>query len=70
MPGATLYYESGETGPVLLMIPGGPALLRRLAERHNRIIHWPQGNPGGHFVAMEVPDRLAADIRTFFAKLR
>ncbi|MDO3705498.1 epoxide hydrolase [Micromonospora sp. C28SCA-DRY-2] len=49
---------------------GGPALVRRLAERHNRIIHWPEGNPGGHFVAMEVPHAHAADIRTFFGKLR
>ncbi|MFI5487715.1 epoxide hydrolase family protein [Micromonospora echinaurantiaca] len=49
---------------------GGPALIRRLAERHNTIIHWPEGNPGGHFVAMEVPQAHAADIRTFFGKLR
>ncbi|MFG2192078.1 epoxide hydrolase family protein [Streptomyces sp. NPDC048639] len=46
---------------------GGPALFRRLAERRNKIVHWPEGNPGGHFVAMEEPDHLAADIRTFFA---
>ncbi|SFQ64019.1 hypothetical protein SAMN05421810_11199 [Amycolatopsis arida] len=49
---------------------GGPDLFRRLAERDNDVVYWPEGNPGDHFVAMEVPDALAADIRTFFAKVR
>jgi hypothetical protein len=44
--------------------------MRRLAERDNTIVHWPAGNTGGHFVAMEVPDLHAADIRTFFQALR
>ncbi|MGN9908381.1 epoxide hydrolase family protein [Phytohabitans sp. LJ34] len=48
---------------------GGPALFRRLAERHNTIVHWPEGNPGGHFVAMEEPAAHAADITAFFAKV-
>lgn len=49
---------------------GGPDLTRRLAERHNTITHWPEGNPGNHFVAMEVPGAHAADIRAFFSPLR
>jgi len=48
----------------------GPPAIRRLAERANTVIHWPEGNPGGHFVAMEVPDAHAEDIREFFAKVR
>jgi pimeloyl-ACP methyl ester carboxylesterase len=48
----------------------GPPGIRRLAERHNKIVHWPTAGPSGHFVAMEVPDALAADLRTFFAKVR
>jgi len=49
----------------------GPPGIRRLAERHNTIVHWPEGNPGSHhFVAMEAPDHVAADIREFFAKVR
>ncbi|NEE02267.1 epoxide hydrolase family protein [Phytoactinopolyspora halotolerans] len=48
---------------------GGSALMRRLAERDNRVVHWPEGNPGNHFVAMEVPDAHAADIRAFFGML-
>ncbi|WP_132116296.1 epoxide hydrolase family protein [Actinocrispum wychmicini] len=48
----------------------GPPAIRRLAERHNKVIHWPQSNPGNHFVAMEVPDAHARDIRAFFDKVR
>lgn len=48
---------------------GGSALMRRLAERDNIIAHWPDGNPGNHFVAMEEPRAHAADIRAFFAGL-
>jgi pimeloyl-ACP methyl ester carboxylesterase len=48
----------------------GPPGIRRLAERHNTILHWPEDNPGGHhFVAMEQPDHVAADIREFFGKV-
>jgi hypothetical protein len=48
----------------------GPPGFRRLAERHNTIVHWPEDNPGGHhFIAMDQPNRLAADLQTFFAKL-
>ena len=49
---------------------GGSALMRRLAERDNTIVHWPQGNPGSHFVAMDEPLAHAADIRAFFKGLR
>ncbi|GAA5041854.1 hypothetical protein [Nocardia callitridis] len=48
---------------------GGSSLMRRLAERGNDIVHWPEGNTGNHFVAMERPDLHVADIRTFFAGL-
>jgi epoxide hydrolase len=49
----------------------GPPGLRRLAERDNIIVHWPDDNPAGHhFIAMDQPGPLAADIRAFFARLR
>ncbi|MFH0247490.1 epoxide hydrolase [Streptomyces chitinivorans] len=49
----------------------GPPGFRRLAERHNTIVHWPEDNPGGHhFLAMDAPDALAADMRVFFGKVR
>jgi hypothetical protein len=43
--------------------------MRRLAERDNTIVHWPEGNTGNHFIAMERPDAHVADIRAFFAAL-
>ncbi|MEU8898477.1 epoxide hydrolase [Nocardia sp. NPDC048505] len=49
---------------------GGSALMRRLAEQDNHIAHWPEGNTGNHFLAMEVPDQHVADIGAFFAKVR
>jgi hypothetical protein len=48
----------------------GPPGIRRLANRHNKIVHWQEDNPGGHhFVSMNVPESLAVDIRAFFRKL-
>jgi pimeloyl-ACP methyl ester carboxylesterase len=44
--------------------------LRHIAERTNVIIQWTEFDRGGHFAAMEEPDVLVADIRTFFRKLR
>jgi pimeloyl-ACP methyl ester carboxylesterase len=71
------YYESTGFGwpEGQLAVPtgvySGPPGIRRLAERHNTIVHWPEDNPAGHhFIAMDQPDHLAADIREFFAKLR
>ncbi|MEV4093176.1 epoxide hydrolase family protein [Streptosporangium saharense] len=71
------YYEStgfdwpeGQTA-VPTGVYSGPPGIRRLAERHNTILHWPEDNPGGHhFIAMDQPAPLAADLQTFFAKVR
>lgn len=49
----------------------GPPGIRRLAERTNEIVHWGEGNPGTHhFVAMEEPDAVAADMKLFFDQVR
>lgn len=69
-PGGGFAWPRGQDEVPSGVYSGGPALLRRLAERHNRIVHWPEGNPGDHFVAMEVPEAHAADVRAFFAKVR
>ncbi|MFI2489551.1 epoxide hydrolase family protein [Promicromonospora kroppenstedtii] len=43
--------------------------IRAFAERDNaNIQHWAEYPTGGHYAAMEVPDQLVADIRTFFAR--
>ncbi|QFZ19734.1 epoxide hydrolase family protein [Saccharothrix syringae] len=71
------YYDSsGPAWPVgQRSVPtgvySGPPGIRRLAERTNDIVHWPEHNPAGHhFIAMDQPAALAADLREFFAKVR
>jgi epoxide hydrolase len=44
--------------------------LRHIADRTNNIVQWTEYDKGGHFAAMEQPDLLVGDIRTFFRKLR
>ncbi|OBQ62399.1 epoxide hydrolase [Mesorhizobium loti] len=43
---------------------------RSWAERAFNVVHWTKLPRGGHFAAWEVPELLAADIRTFFRPLR
>lgn len=45
--------------------------VRVFAERDNtNIVHWSRFEEGGHFAALERPEVLAGDLRTFFAALR
>lgn len=44
--------------------------IRRYRERGNNIVHWSEFHRGGHFAAMEVPDLLVSDMRTFFRGVR
>ncbi|MFI7539038.1 epoxide hydrolase family protein [Streptosporangium sp. NPDC049376] len=48
----------------------GDAGVRRIAEREHNVVHWSEFSRGGHFAAMEAPDLLTEDIRTFFRPLR
>ena len=42
--------------------------IRPLAERDNaNIVHWSEFDRGGHYAALEVPDLVVGDLRTFFA---
>jgi pimeloyl-ACP methyl ester carboxylesterase len=42
--------------------------IRPLAERDNdNIVHWTELDRGGHYAALEVPELLVGDLRTFFA---
>jgi epoxide hydrolase len=45
-------------------------IMRRLMNADNHIRHFSEFAQGGHFPAMEVPDLLVADLRTFFRPLR
>ena len=77
---ANIYYENTHTGswapPERSTVPTGVAVfsrdvaIRRFAERSNTITHWSEFDRGGHFAAMEAPDLLIGDVRTFFGTLR
>jgi hypothetical protein len=76
---AQIYYEgrSAWGQPVQRSaVPTGVAVfpddfsIRRPVEREHTIVHWSEFDRGGHFAAMEVPDLLVGDIRTFFRNLR
>jgi pimeloyl-ACP methyl ester carboxylesterase len=43
---------------------------RAWAERYYNVTHWSTFAAGGHFAALERPEELAADLRTFFRTLR
>lgn len=76
---AHLYYEamhSGSWHETPAATPTGVAVfaqditIRRYAEYANNIVHWSEFERGGHFAAMEAPDLLVGDVRTFFRDLR
>ncbi len=43
--------------------------IRRFAERANTIVRWTDIDDGGHFAALEQPQQLIRDLRTFVAEL-
>jgi pimeloyl-ACP methyl ester carboxylesterase len=73
---------SGESqpGPDTKDQPAGPptgvavfaadTTIRSLMDPEGKIMHWSEYERGGHFAAMEVPDLLTGDIRTFCRPLR
>lgn len=69
-PNGEFVWPTGQKRVPTGVYSGGSALMRRLAERDNAIAHWPTGNTGNHFVAMEVPQMHVADINAFFGMLR
>lgn len=77
---ANFYYETASRWGVEAegtpTVPTGVAAfaqdiaIRRYAEAGNNIVHWSDFDRGGHFAALEVPDLLLGDIRTFFRTVR
>jgi pimeloyl-ACP methyl ester carboxylesterase len=45
-------------------------LTRRILDPEENLAYWNEHPAGGHFPAMEAPDALVGDLRTFFASLR
>jgi epoxide hydrolase len=62
----------GEEGaaPTGFAVFGRDTVSRRLMDPEERIEHWTEFDRGGHFPAMEVPQLLTEDIRSFFRPLR
>ncbi|MGH2614067.1 MAG: epoxide hydrolase family protein [Thermomicrobiales bacterium] len=79
---ANLYYETYHDPSMFAprergTVPTGVAVsttqdiaIRRLAERDHNVVHWSEFDEGGHFAAMENPEFLIEDVRTFFRGLR
>jgi pimeloyl-ACP methyl ester carboxylesterase len=76
---ADLYYDNlhaGFAAPQPVTVPTGVAVfaedyaIRRYGERGHNIVHWTEFHRGGHFAAMEAPDLLVGDVRSFFRGLR
>jgi pimeloyl-ACP methyl ester carboxylesterase len=79
---ANLYYETFHDPSMFAprergTVPTGVAVsltqdiaIRRFAERQHNIVHWTEFDKGGHFAAMENPEFLIEDVRTFFRGLR
>jgi hypothetical protein len=72
---AQFYYETEHSGLDLITASGVPSgwavfdthpLMRRVIDPWKAIGHWSEFTEGGHFPAMEEPNLLAEDIRTFF----
>jgi epoxide hydrolase len=76
---ARMYYENLHAGswsqqpgttPTGVAVFAEDYAIRRYAERGNNIVHWTEFDRGGHFAAMEAPDLLVGDVRTFFRLFR
>ena len=68
VPGATIHYETQGTGPLLLVIPGGPQdagvfvdIATRLADRYTVVAYDPRGNSRSTFDGE--PEGLVLDVQ-------
>ncbi|RJL24804.1 epoxide hydrolase family protein [Bailinhaonella thermotolerans] len=52
------------------MFGGRDEIIRKLYDPKHELAHWTEYDRGGHFAAMEAPDLLVEDVRTFFRPLR
>ena len=75
---ANLYYETTHARSLMAPsdVPTGVAVfaadmaIRRYGEKWHNIVYWSDFDSGGHFAAMETPQLLVDDIRTFFAMVK
>ena len=67
---ATAEPWQGSGPPTGVAVFAADSTIRSLMDPHGQIKHWSEYDRGGHFAAMEVPDLLISDIRTFCRPLR
>jgi pimeloyl-ACP methyl ester carboxylesterase len=53
-----------------VLVSAHDVTVRRWAERDHHIVRWTELDRGGHFLAMEAPEALVADVRAFFRTVR
>ncbi|TQM35608.1 epoxide hydrolase family protein [Pseudonocardia cypriaca] len=75
---AQIYYEeisaagdsweppSRGTVPTAVLVSARDVTIRAWAERDHDVVRWTELDRGGHFLAMEQPELLVADVREFF----
>jgi pimeloyl-ACP methyl ester carboxylesterase len=68
MHAAPTWGES-HTRPQGFVTFGLEPLVRRVLDPEHKLAYWNEHDRGGHFPAMEAPQELAGDIRTFFHQL-
>jgi pimeloyl-ACP methyl ester carboxylesterase len=56
--------------PIGMAVFAADEMIRYVLNPDGRIEHWSEFERGGHFPALEVPDLLVGDVRTFFRELR
>jgi pimeloyl-ACP methyl ester carboxylesterase len=69
MHGSSWGQQPGKT-PTGVAVFAEDVAIRRYGEYGNNIVHWSEFDTGGHFAAMDSPDLLVTDVRTFFRGLR
>jgi pimeloyl-ACP methyl ester carboxylesterase len=63
-------WQGAQGPPTGVAVFAADTTIRSLLDPDGKIGHWSQYDSGGHFPAMEVPDVLTDDIRTFYRPLR
>ncbi len=66
---ASAWGEKAST-PYGLAVFGEDIAMRAYGEQMYTIVHWTEFDEGGHFAAMETPELLAGDVRSFFRGLK
>jgi pimeloyl-ACP methyl ester carboxylesterase len=67
---APQWQDQGSAPPTGVAVFAADSTIRSLMDPQGTITHWSEYDRGGHFAAMEVPDLLTDDIRTFCRPLR